>query len=281
MDWAHETLYSDIKIGLKGNLIDKKKTTYQNLKIYDTPRFGKVLFLDNTIQTTEMDEFIYHEMLTHPLLIAHPNPKNVLVIGAGDGGVLREILKHKINKVTIVEIDNEVITLSQKHLPSLSKGAFNSKKVKIVIDDGAKFVEKTSEKFDIVIIDSPDPIGVARILFSKKFYTNIFSVLRSNGIMIRQTGSTMFQPDEIKENYQILKTVFPCVYAQIVAIPTYVGGFFSFLIASKTKRPQKISYKEVTKKYNKLNLETKYYNPDIHFASRKLPNYIKKGLYNE
>ncbi len=274
--WFYESLYPDIKIGIKGKLIYKKKTPFQNLRIYETPRFGNMLALDGTIQTTEKDEFIYHEMLTHPLLLTYPNPQEVLVIGAGDGGVLREVLKHKVKKVSLVEIDAEVIQASKKYLSSISRGTLaGNKRVKIIIDDGAKFIQETKERYDTVIVDSPDPIGVAKVLFSKRFYKNIFSILTDKGMLIRQTGSTILQPEEIKQNYRIMKEVFPYVSVQLAAIPTYIGGFFSFLIGSKRINPQKVSYRKIQNRYKKLNLKTSYYNPDIHFASKKLPNYIR------
>lgn len=274
--WFYERLYPDIKIGVKGKLIYKKKTHFQDLRIYKTPRFGNMLTLDGAIQTTAKDEFIYHEMLTHPVLLSCPNPKKVLVVGAGDGGILREVLKHKVEKAYIVEIDNEVIRTSKRYLPSINDGAFaRNRRVEIVIDDGAKFIQRTGEKFDVVIVDSPDPLGVARVLFSKKFYKNINSVLTDKGMMIRQTGSTILQPEEIKQNYRIMKQVFPYVSVQLAAIPTYIGGFFSFLIASKKINPEKVSLGKIQQRYKKLNLKTKYYNPQIHFASRKLPNYLR------
>jgi len=276
--WFYETLYPDIKLGLKGRLIYKKKTPYQDLRIYKTCRFGNVLLLDGAIQTTQKDEFIYHEMLTHPVFFLHPNPKNILVIGAGDGGVLREALKHKVKKIILVEIDKEVIKLSEKHLPSICKNSFNNKRVKIVIDDGAKFIKNTKEKFDIVIIDSPDPVGVAKVLFSKKFYENIYSILTSQGIMIRQTGSIVLQRGELRQNYNILKNIFSYLAVQLACVPTYIGGFFSFIIASKKIDPYKASYKKILSKYRNLKLKTKYYNPEIHLASLVLPNYVEEEL---
>ena len=223
------------------------------------------------------NEFIYHEMLTHPLLLTCPSPQKVLVIGAGDGGVLREVLKHKVKKVTLVEIDGEVIQTSKRYLPSISKGTLaENKRVKIIIDDGAKFIQETKERYDTVIVDSPDPVGVAKVLFSKKFYKDIFSILTDKGMLIRQTGSTMLQPEEIRQNYKIMKQVFPYVSIQLAAIPTYIGGFFSFLIGSKKINPEEVSYRKIQNRYKKLNLKTNYYNPEIHFASKKLPNYIKK-----
>jgi len=274
--WFYETLYPDIKIGIKGKLLHKKKTAYQDLRIYKTPRFGNMLTLDGTIQTTTKDEFIYHEMLTHPVLLAHLRPQKILVIGAGDGGVLREVLKHKVKEAYIVEIDDEVIQTSKRYLPSISNGAFaKGKRVKIIIDDGARFIKDIKEKFDIVIVDSPDPLGAAKALFSKKFYQNIFSILKDGGIMIRQAGSTVLQADELKQNYRILKQIFPYVSVQLAAIPTYIGGLFSFLIGSKRINPEAVSYKKIEQRYNKLRLKTRYYNPQIHFASLSLPNYVR------
>ncbi len=276
--WFYENLYPDVKIGIKGECIYQKRTPYQNMKIYATSRFGKVLALDGAIQTTEKDEFIYHEMLTHPVLFLHPNPKKVLVIGGGDGGAIREILKHNIEKVCLVEIDKEVIEITKKYLKKICSRSLSDKRVKIVVDDGANFIKKIQEKFDIAIIDSPDPIGPAKVLFSKKFYTNVYSILKNKGIMIRQSGSTMLQKEELKINYKILNKIFPYVTVQLAAIPTYIGGFFSFLIASKSINPQQPNIKNIEKKIKRLGLKTNYYNSYIHKGSILLPTYIKELL---
>jgi spermidine synthase len=276
--WFYETLYPDIKLAIKGKLIFKKKTSYQDLRIYKTARFGKVLLLDGAIQTTEKDEYIYHEMLTHPVLLAHPRPKDILVIGAGDGGVLREVLKYKIKQVTLVEIDEEVIRASEKFLPSLHRGSFRDRRLNLIIADGAEFVRTTKEKFDVAIIDSPDPVGAARVLFSKRFYKDIYSVLKENGMLIRQTGSTILQSQEIKQNYGILSQIFPSIAVQLAAIPTYIGGFFSFLIASRGIDINGLSLKQISNRYKRLGLQTKYYNPGVHFASKQLPTYIERAL---
>lgn len=275
--WFYETLYPDIKMGIQGRLIYQKRSPYQQLKIYATPRLGRVLSLDGTVQTTEKDEFIYHEMLTHPVLLECAAAQKVLVIGAGDGGVIREVLKHQVKRVVLVEIDAEVIRASKKFLPALSNGAFTrDKRLQIIIDDGARFIRRTKEKFDAVMVDSPDPIGVVKVLFSKKFYRDIFTILNSRGMMIRQTGSTMFQPQELRQNYQTAKSVFPCVSVQLAAVPTYVGGLFSFIIAAKKAAAFDIPYAQILRRYNQLKLNTKYYNPQIHFAARTLPNYIRR-----
>jgi len=274
--WYYEALFNDVRLALEGKLIYGEKTPYQNLQIYQTSRLGKILVLDKMTQTAEKDEFIYHEMVTHPLLLTHPRPEKVLIIGAGDGGVLREVLKHDVKQAYLVEIDERVINLSIKYLPSLSKGAFSDKRTRLIIADGAQFIRQTREKFDVVIIDSPDPVGMAKVLFTRNFYVNIFSILGSSGMMIRQTGSTMFQPNELQENYRIMKKIFPFVTPQLAAVPTYIGGFFSFIIGSKKINPPDVPYKLIAKRYAKSRLNTKYYNPDIHFASMKLPNYLRR-----
>ncbi|MFH1855830.1 MAG: polyamine aminopropyltransferase [Candidatus Omnitrophota bacterium] len=276
--WIYEALYNNIKLGLEGNLLYKTKTPFQDLKIYDTPALGRVLLLDNIVQTTEKDEFIYHEMMTHPVLLAHPKPEKVLIIGAGDGGILREVLKYpSVKEAYLIEIDEAVITVSKKYLPTLHKGAFENKRAKVIIADGAKFIKETKERFDVVIVDSSDPIGPATVLFTRNFYVSIRSILKEDGLLIRQTGSTLFQPREVKDNYKLMAKVFPRLAIQVAAIPTYIGGFFSFIIASKKIDPAKVSCSKISAKYNKLKLNTKYYNPEIHFASLKLPNYLKKG----
>lgn len=274
--WFYETIHSEVKLGIRGKTLYKKKTSHQDCRIYQTKDFGKVLLLDGAIQTTEADEYIYHEMLTHPLLLAHPNPKSVLVIGGGDGGVLREIFKHPLREVVMVEIDKQVIQLAKKYLPKICKGSFSDKRLGLIIDDGAKYIKETPKKFDVVIIDSPDPIGPAKILFSRQFYQDVSKVLNPNGIMIRQTGSTFLQPDVVKNNYRRVKKIFPKAFLQLAAVPTYIGGFFSFIIGSKKIDFSKISKHQIRKKYLKLNLKTKYYNPDIQLASLQLTNTLAR-----
>ena len=270
--WFFESLYPDIKIGLKGKLIYSKKSLFQDLKVFSTSRFGKMLTLGGAIQTTEKDEFIYHEMMSHPALLTHKNPKNVLIIGAGDGGVLREVLKHPVKKVTLVEIDKTVIELSKKYLPNICRNSFSDKRLNLVIADGAKFISRSQDKFDVAIIDSPDPVGVARVLFSKKFYTNLYNTLKSDGIMVRHIGSTFLQSKELKSNYKVSSSIFKYTNLFLAAIPTYIGGFFSFVMASKKYNPLNVKLKEIDKRFK---LKTKYYNPPLHLASFILPNYVR------
>ncbi len=277
--WYTETLYPDIKLQLKGKLLYRRKTPYQDLRIYRTQRFGNTLVLDGATQTTEGDEFIYHEMITHPVMLLSPNPQKVLVIGGGDGGVIREVVKYKtVKEVYLVEIDQHVITASKKYLKTICKNSFRDRRVKIIIDDGAKFLRQTKEKFDIVIVDSPDPIGCAKILFSKKFYQDIFSVLKNNGLMIRQAGSTILQKEELKENWQILKRIFPYFWLHLIAVPTYIGGLFTLIVGSKKIDLFNVSIDLLERRMRILKIKTNYYNPYIHMGSAMLPEYVKKIL---
>lgn len=277
--WVFEKLYPDIKLGLKGKLIHRQKTSCQDLRIYHTEHYGKTLILDGIIQTTEKDEFMYHEMITHSVMMLHPNPKKVLIIGGGDGGVLREALKYKsVTLAVLVEIDPKVIEISRKYLKSICKNAFRDKRTKVVINDGATFARQAQEKFDIVVIDSPDPIGVARVLFSQKFYRNISSLLTEKGLMIRQTGSTTNQSKELKANWKILKKIFPYTWLHLVAIPTYIGGYFSMAVGSHRVNLQEINISVLEKKFNRLKIETRYYNPYIHLSSALLPEYVRRNL---
>ncbi len=257
-------------------LLHEEKSEFQHLQLVDTHEFGKMLILDGLVQTTEGDEFIYHEMMTHIPMMAHPEPKSVLIIGGGDGGVLREVLKHpSVRKAVMVEIDSRVVEFSKKHLPSINNGAFEDPRSELIFDDGAKYVGKTDEHYDVVIVDSSDPIGPAEILFSREFYENIRRVLNPAGIMVRQTGSLQLQPDEQKMTYQRLKDVFHFVSFYVFAVPTYVGGFFSSVFCSDTVDPLKTSYEQLLEKSRAISLSTHYYHSGIHTAAFQVPIYLK------
>lgn len=276
-EWIREKLYPDMQLSLKvKKTLVQGKAQLQGIKVLDTYRFGRTLVLDDIIQTTEKDEFIYHEMMTHVPVFACRRPENVLVIGGGDGGILREVLKHKVKKAVLVEIDKGVIDFCKKSMPSLSNGAFNNKKVDIVIDDGAEYVKRHKSSYDVVIVDSTDPIGPAKVLFQKNFYKNVSNVLKKGGVMVRQSGSTMLQPEELIENYKILKGIFKYVSVYLISIPTYVGGFFSILFASNEVNTKNINIKSIQKRYKTSKIKTTYYNSEIHQGSFLLPEYVKR-----
>jgi len=278
--WFYESLFPLVKLGLKvKEILVSNKSEYQKISILDTYQFGKVLVLDGVVQTTERDEFIYHEMLTHLPMLSHPNPERVLIIGGGDGGILREVLKYPVKEVFLVEIDEKVIEFSKTHLSAICRNSFDDRRANIIIDDGVNFVKKGKGKFDVLIVDSSDPMGPAKVLFSSKFYKDVFNIISHDyGIFAQQTGSSFLQREELPHVYRRLKKIFPFVGTFLTAVPTYVGGLFSFVFASKGIDPLKIRLSEIEKRYEKLKLKTRYYNPKIHLASFALPTYIRENV---
>ncbi|HNX25978.1 MAG TPA: polyamine aminopropyltransferase [Phycisphaerae bacterium] len=255
-----------------------EQTPFQSMELVETRRFGRMLLLDGMVQTTEKDEFIYHEMMTHVPIISHGHVRKVLIIGGGDGGILRETLRHSdVEKVTIVEIDSRVVDFSQKFLPSISAGAFDDSRTELVIGDGAGFVASTDEKYDVVIVDSPDPIGPASVLFSREFYKNVKNCMTQYGIMTRQCGSTWMQPDELPAAYAIVKPIFTYNTAYVFAVPTYIGGFFSSLMCTNGSE-HVLDLATLEKRFEAIKDQTRYYNPGVHFGAFALPGYVKEKL---
>jgi spermidine synthase len=279
MEWVSE-MWQDVETRYRvRSVIYDDKSDFQHLQIVDTYRYGKMLLLDGIVQTTERDEFIYHEMMVHVPMLSHSEPKNALIIGGGDGGILREVLRYKsIEKATIVEIDPMVIEFCKEYLPGLSGGAFNDQRTELIINDGSVYVEETEDKYDIIIVDSPDPVGPARALFSEKFYSGIHRILGSGGIMTRQTGSVNMQPDEQKEAYALLQGMFDHVLFYLYTVPTYIGGLFSTVFCSDSVNPMDIGYDELNSRFNQALLKTRYYSPEIHRGAFCVPKFFQENL---
>ncbi|MCK4651392.1 polyamine aminopropyltransferase [Candidatus Babeliales bacterium] len=260
-------------------LLYSGKSEYQKIEVYDTYDYGKMLILDGIVQTSEKDEFIYHENICHLPMFYHKNPKKILIIGGGDGGTLREVLKHPIDKVVMVEIDKKVVEISKKYLPTISEKSFDNKKTNLIIGDGKEYIQKHKNFFDIIILDLSDPDGPAEQLITKEFYTNVKDALNINGIISVQSESLTEQPKLTITINKRLKQVFSSVKVHQAVIPTYQGGIFSLTVASNTNL-NKVTFEQVEEKYKNLNLELKYYNPKIHFASTILPKYLEKIFKN-
>ena len=274
-----ENLYGDTyKQVLKMNQVYYSgESEFQTIKIFRNPKFGKVLVLDDVVQTTTKDEFIYHEMLVHVPLLSHENPKNVLIIGGGDGGALREVLKHRaIERVVMVEIDGLVIEKCKEFMPELSNGAFENEKAEIIIDDGIEFVKNTSEKFDLIIVDSTDPFGPGMVLFTEEFYSYCKNALNINGIIVTQNGVPFLQGDELKTTFQNRQNLFSSNTFYIAPVPTYIGGFMTFGFASNNSANLNISVELLKERLSSVEGTMKYYTPEIHKASFTLPKYIQK-----
>lgn len=249
-----------------------EKSSFQEIAVLETIEFGKMLVLDGTVQTTIEDEFVYHEMITHVPLYTHAEPKRILVIGGGDGGTIKEILKHPtVESVELVEIDERVVQVSKKYLPEISY-ALNDPRVKINIRDGIEHIKNINTKYDIIIIDSTDPIGPAEGLFTYDFYSNINKKLTDTGILIAQTESPFFNKELIKNVFKNISSIFPIAKLYLANIPTYPSGLWSFTIGSKKYDPTVVN---ISAKYD---INSKYYTKKIHNSCFVLPKFVKELL---
>ena len=245
-----------------------EKTEYQDLALIETEQFGKMLVLDGTVQTTIEDEFVYHEMITHVPLFTHKNPKSALVIGGGDGGAIREIIKHPtIEKAVLVEIDGRVVEVSKEYLPEISC-ALSDERVKVEITDGIKYVKEHKNEFDVIMVDSTDPVGPAVGLFNIDFYRSIYEALKEDGIFVAQTESPFFHKQLIKNVYNDVKSIYPVARVYTCAIPTYPSGYWSFTMGSKKYDPLETDETKLPV------IDTKYYCPQIHKAVFALPKFV-------
>lgn len=250
-------------------------TDHQRLVIFKNPSFGRMMMLDGVTQTTEADEFIYHEMLSHVPILAHGRAKKVLIIGGGDGGMLREVLRHKtVEKCTMVEIDPSVVELAKEHLPNHSSGAFDDPRTHLVFADGAAFARDPDDQYDVMIVDSTDPIGPGEVLFQDTFYANTRHCLAPGGILVTQNGVPFLQPDELRNTIQHLSHLYADVGCYLASVPTYVGGPMAFGWAADDPKYRRTSEDTLTARFSKSGIETRYYTPAVHKAAFALPPYI-------
>jgi len=249
------------------------KSQVQKIEIFDTKEFGKILVLDGLVQLSTKHEFVYHEMLTHPAFFYHPNPERVLIIGGGDGGALREVVKHPVETIFLVDIDKKVIEISKKYLPSLSNGAFNDRRLKIFNEDGLNFVKKYNNFFDIIINDLTDPCGSSKVLWKIGFYKDISRALKENGVAAFQTA--YFREKFAKKARKKIKKAFTFFKIHKAHVGCFPFDEHTFSFGSKKIDFDKVTFEEIKKKYKKLNLQTKYYSPEIHFSSAVLPKYLR------
>ena len=278
MIWLKETLYPDWAQSFQVlREIARETSAYQDILIIETASHGKVLLLDGVVQVTEADEFIYQEMISHVPLIQHGSANRVLIIGAGDGGVLRRVLQHRgVTQVTMVEIDEAVIRLSKSHLPQIAGSAWGDPRADVVVGDGIAFVSAAkSACFDVIIVDSTDPFGPGEVLFSESFFRDCARVLSSSGLLVTQCGVPFMQPEELRRTTALRRQVFASVSAFTVAVPTYVGGLMTLGIASKAGLPlHPIEVLVGRAKTAGLADANRYWSPAVHNASFALPPYI-------
>ena len=283
-NWVNETLYEAWGQRFRvSRQLARLRSDFQDILVFDSETHGRVLVLDGVIQITERDEFVYQEMLAHVPLLTHGQASRVLIIGAGDGGVLRRVLQHRsVTKAVMVEIDGEVIRLSREFLPMVSGDAWNDPRAQVVVGDGIDYVRKSaSGDFDVVIVDSTDPVGVGEVLFSDDFYANCSRVLSENGLIVNQCGVPFMQPEELRETSLRRARSFPHVTAYVAAVPTYVGGFMTLGIAGKgtalTSPDTVPAIREAAERAGVLGT-TRYWTPEIHVGAFNLPPYIAEHL---
>ncbi len=274
--WVEEKFKDFLGLRLKvEKVLFSGKSEFQTVDVVETKGHGKMLLNDGLIMVTERDEFAYHDMITHVPMFVHPSPKNVLVIGGGDGGTAREVLRHtSVEKCTMVEIDGMVVDACREYIPQTSKD-LDHPKMNLIIGDGVEYVKSTNEKFDVIIVDSTDPIGPAQPLFGEDFYKDIYACLSDDGIVVSQGESSWYAMDIQQSLLKVLNQVFPACYLYSFSNLTYPGGLWSFTFASKNYHPIKDFE---PKRVEESGLEFDYYNKELHSAAFALPSFAKKGL---
>lgn len=276
--WFSEFHTPDVKhsIRVRRHLFSHK-SEYQQIDIYDTPEFGKALVLDGNVMLTERDEFIYDEMITHVPMSVHPNVKNVLVIGAGDGGVVRELTRYpSIENIDLVEMDDQVVEACKIYLPE-NACKLDDKRVHIYFDYALRFIRRCTDKYDLIIVDSMDPFGPSEGHFTKEFYGTCYNALRKDGILVNQQGSPFYKHDAeaMQRSHKRIVATFPISRVYQAHIPTYAAGYWLFGFASKKYHPLDDLNVE---KWKALGLKTKYYTTNLHLGSFYLPAFLENML---
>ncbi len=276
-EWVEETFHPHWRVRLEADeILQEDKTEHQHLVIFKNQTWGTVLMLDGVCQLTTSDEFIYHEMMAHVPLMALDKPKRVLVIGGGDGGVLREVIKHpSVKRATLCEIDHTVIDTALKYYPEIPGETFDDERVDVVIADGLKYVAETTEKFDAVIVDSSEPIGPSAVLHTKAFFADCKRVLNDDGILVTQNGLPFFFPDHLADTTRAFAALFKHVAPYMCTQPCYFGGPFVLNWASDEKDHLKVSESKLALRQKKRGIETKYWTPAVHRAAFALPAYVQ------
>jgi spermidine synthase len=276
--WYTEQHTENVRFSIKVEKeLHTEQTEFQRIDVLEAKEFGKFFTLDGLMMITEKDEFIYHEMIVHVAMATNLNAKKILVIGAGDGGTIRELAKYDtIEKIDMVEIDKRVVDICKKYFPQTAC-KLDDPRVNIVYEDGLKFVRNKENEYDLIIVDSTDPFGPGEGLFTKEFYGNCFKALKEDGILVNQHESPYYDNDAraMKDAHEKIVGVFPIIKVYQLHIPTYPSGHWLFGFASKKYHPIRDLNAEA---WNKLNIKTKYYNTELHVGCFALPNYVKEML---
>jgi spermidine synthase len=277
--WIAETLFDDLGFRMMleaERVLYETQTQHQHLVLFEQKFFGKVLMLDGAIQVTTKDEFIYHEMMTHVPILAHGNAREVLIIGGGDCGIAEEVLKHKsVRRLTQVEIDASVVEFSKQHFPQFTRPVLGNSRFDLIIDDGMNYVARTDRRFDAIIVDSTDPQGPGKVLFSERFYRACKGCLARGGVLVTQNGVPILQSGELVSSIRKFRKLFADGGCYVAAIPTYVGGHMAMGWASDNPRLRRMPLASISARYRRAgSFATKYWTPEVHVAAFALPRFI-------
>ena len=277
--WIAESLFDDLGFRMTfavDKVLYEVQTEHQHLVLFEHQFFGKMLMLDGATQISRKDEFIYQEMMSHVPLFAHGKAEDVLIIGGGDCGIAEEVLKHRsVKRLTQVEIDPAVIEFAKEHFPEFTKPVFADRRFESVIDDGAKYVAVTDRRFDVIIVDSTDPIGPGKILFGARFYAGCRRCMKPGGVLVTQNGVPFFQNNELTTTMRRFRRLFADASCYVAAIPVYVGGHMALGMASDNKRVRRHSVATIAQRYRKAGgFKTRYWTPEVHVAAFAQPRFI-------
>ena len=281
--WIAETLFDALGFRMTfkvEKVLYEMRTEHQHLVLFEQPFFGKMLMLDGATQITKKDEFIYQEMMSHVPLFAHGSARDVLIIGGGDCGIAEEVLKHRsVRCLTQVEIDPAVVKFAKEHFPEFTKPVFADKRFESVIDDGMKYVARTERQFDAIIVDSTDPQGPGKVLFSHKFYAACKRCLNKGGVLVTQNGVPLFQPAELASSISKFRKLFADSTCYVAAIPTYIGGHMAMGWATDDRSLRQTPVKTIAARYRRAgSFSTRYWTPEVHAAAFALPRFIAETV---
>jgi spermidine synthase len=281
--WIPESLFDELGFRMTyavERVLYEMQTEHQHLVLFEHKYFGKMLMLDGATQVTTRDEFIYHEMMTHVPILAHGRAREVLIVGGGDCGIAEEVLKHKsVARLTQVEIDASVVEFSKEHFPEFTRPVLGNKRFDLVIDDGMNYVAKTDRRFDVIIVDSTDPQGPGKVLFTRKFYAACKRAMTAGGVMVTQNGVPFLQPAELVASVGHFRKLFAEGSCYVASIPTYVGGHMAMGWATDNARLREVPIKTIAERYARAGrFKTRYWTPEVHRAAFALPRFIAEAI---
>jgi len=281
--WVSETLFDDLGFRMSyevGRVLYELRTDHQDLLLFEHEFFGKVLMLDGATQVTSRDEFVYHEMMTHVPLLAHGRAREVLIVGGGDCGIAEEVLKHaSVARLTQVEIDASVVGFAKEHFPEFTRPVLSDRRFDLVIGDGMKYVAETDRRFDVIIVDSTDPQGPGKVLFSRRFYAACRRCMAPGAVLVTQNGVPFLQKGELTVTISRFRRLFADASCYVAAIPTYVGGHMALGWASDDARLRRHSLATIARRYARAGrFPTRYWTPQVHAAAFALPRFIAERV---